>query len=398
VTDRKRADEYELRIRKLEALGTLSGGIAHEFNNILFAISGNARIAIADLQPAHSARISLDEIEKASRRAKELVQRMLAFSRPEEPRRQPVDLAPVLESVLREVRASMFPKIRIRARIDPATPPVEADAAQLNQLIVNLMTNADQAIGTRSGTIDVALAPLRIAPEPATSAPAGLLPGHYALLTVGDDGCGMTMEIQARIFDPFFTTKPVDVGTGLGLSVVHGIVQSHGGVIVVQSEPGTGSVFRVYLPAATAAFAAQAAAAPAAESPPGGRILYVDDEEPLVYLAERMLRRRGYDVVGCTSPHDGLARFAEAPGAFDVVVTDIAMPGMTGFEFAGAILALRADIPVVMTSGHTRPEDHAEATRIGVEALVLKPNTVDELCDVIDGIARRAASDRGPRT
>jgi CheY-like chemotaxis protein len=210
---------------------------------------------------------------------------------------------------------------------------------------------------------------------------------------VTDDGCGMSAETRSRIFDPFFTTKPVDVGTGLGLSVVHGIVQSHHGAITVHSEIGRGSSFRIYLPAAKEATGSRAAQAPARRSSvtTGRTILYVDDEEALVFLIERLLRRIGHRVSGFTSAEDALARFREAPQSFDIVVTDASMPGMTGFEFAEAVLAVRSDTPVIMTTGYTHESDRERAARIGVRAVILKPDTVDELCDVINDIAAQAS-------
>jgi len=390
VTERIRTDERRARNQKLEALGTLAGGIAHDFNNILTAITGNAKIALDDLPPAHPAAVSLHEISKAGRRANELVKRILAFSRPDEVKRQSLDLAQALVDALGLVRATLPASIDIHTRFDSATPRVEADIAQIHQVFVNLMTNAGHAIGARRGVIDVTLEPATV-DDNVHELDAPLEPGRYAVLTVTDNGCGMSAETRARIFDPFFTTKPVDVGTGLGLSVVHGIVQSHHGAIVVHSEPGRGSSFRIYLPAARAVTTPAVAPAPPKRSGSvSRRILYVDDEEPLVFLTERLLTRMGHRVVGFTSAREALARFREAPGAFDVVVTDLAMPGMTGFEFAEAVLALRADTPIVMTTGYTHESDREHAQRIGIHALILKPDTVDDLCDVINDIALRS--------
>jgi len=394
VTGRVQGDEYQLRNQKLEALGTLAGGIAHDFNNILVAIAGNAKLAIDDLSPTHPALRSLLEIDKAARRATDLVARILSFSRPGEARREALALPPVLDEVMRLVRATIPATIEIRSQFDAATPPVLADAAQIHQVVVNLVTNAGHAIGARAGTIDVTLEPVRVGSDDAATAASDLRPGRYARLTVRDDGCGMSAQTRARIFDPFFTTKAVDVGTGLGLSVVHGIVHAHGGAIIVESEPGRGAAFHLYFPATAAVPVTAAARAAGAAPARGARILYVDDEEPLVFLAERMLKRLGYVVVGCTSPHEAVEQFRAMPAAFDVVVTDLAMPGMNGFEFARAVLALRRDVPVIMTTGYAQARDHAEAANVGVVALVNKPSTVDELCNLI----ARVISERGAST
>jgi PAS domain S-box-containing protein len=409
ITDRKKvesalrdAEDFQLRSQKLEALGTMAGGIAHDFNNILAAITGNARMAAGDLPDDHPAQQSLDEIGKAARRARDLVERILTFSRPSETKREALALPPLVDEAIRLVRASLPATIALSKREDPATPAIFADAGQIHQVIVNLVTNASHAIGSATGTIEIVLAPAEFGGERPMVTAGALHAGRYARLSVTDDGCGLSDETRARIFDPFFTTKPVGIGTGLGLSVVHGIIKSCDAGVIVRSEPQLGSTFECYFPAAAESPPVAVAPVPLASASGGSRILYVDDEEPLVFLAERMMKRIGHSCVGCTSPQDALDAFRASPMAFDIVVTDLTMPGMTGFEFARAVLDVRCDMPVVMTSGYARAEDRAEAARIGVRALVNKPNTVDDLCTIIDGIAadlrrgRLAPTARGP--
>jgi len=259
ITERKRAQDHQSRAQKLEALGTLAGGVAHDFNNILLAITGNAKLAIEDLPDDHPVQEALHEISKASARATDLVRRILAFTRAQDPKRKPTQLQPILEEALQLLRPALSATIHIDTHFPAALPAVAADASQIHQILMNLMNNAAYAVGQRGGTIEVRLDTFDVAAETLSVMP-DLKVGRYVRLSVSDDGCGMDRETVARIFDPFFTTKPAGEGTGLGLSVVHGIMQSHEGAIGVYSTLRKGTVFKLYFPA----LEEQASAAPAA--------------------------------------------------------------------------------------------------------------------------------------
>lgn len=385
ITARKRAEALQLRSQKLESLGTLSGGIAHDFNNILLAINGNAKLAIADLPPQHPVQQSLSSIVEAGARATHLVRRILAFSRPQELKQEVIQLQPVVEEALKLLRATLPATIEFRTAFASGLPPVVADSTQVHQVIVNLATNAAHAIRPASGWIEFRLDAAAISQElpiPGLDLPAG----RYVRLTVGDSGRGMDRATVSQIFDPFFTTKGPGEGTGLGLSVVHGIMATHKGAVTVYSEPGRGAVFYLYFPAS--ANVVRSARVFPREAPRGHnqRVLYLDDEKALVELIERMLERRGYHVTGFTDPARALEQFRLRPGDFDVVVTDLSMPQMSGFEFAQELLAIRPDTPIVMTSGFVRPEDQDKALRMGLRDLILKPDTVEQLGQTIERI------------
>lgn len=379
VTARKRAEEARRQSQKIEALGTLAGGIAHDFNNILLAITGNTRLAMADLDPAHDAQRSLREIARASSRATSLVQRILAFSRQTEARRELIQLRPTIEEALRLLRSTLPAMIEIRTEMTSSVPSVNADSTQIHQVVMNLITNSAHAIGERSGVITVTLGAKELRSDGLTPLPGELEPGTYTVITINDTGCGIDPTTLERIFDPFFTTKPAGQGTGLGLSVVHGIVRGHQGAITVYSVPGEGTTFRLYFPAA--GYGERLDHAPASEplAGRGQRVMYVDDEEALVYLATRQLQRLGYSVTGFTDPGKAYRAFSGDPNDFDVIVTDVSMPGMSGFDFAREVLKLRADMPIVMTSGYVRQKDREAAAELHVRALIPKPQTIDEL-------------------
>ncbi|MGH8178901.1 MAG: PAS domain-containing protein [Steroidobacter sp.] len=377
ITARRRVEESQRNSQKVEALGTLAGGIAHDFNNILLAITGNARLAMVDLPADHPVRGNLMEIDKASARATDLVQRILAFGRQSEPRREVMQLRPTIEEAVKLLRASLPAMIEIRSSFEANLPSVNADSTQIHQVIMNLITNSAHAIGDEAGVVTVSLDAVNV--HDSNSELRQLRPGTYVRLTVSDTGAGMDEATQARIFDPFFTTKPAGQGTGLGLSVVHGIMRSHEGAITVDSAPGQGAAFHLYFPAARPVLRDAPEAPREAVKGRGQRIMYVDDEEALVYLTTRMLQRLGYQVSGFTDPGKALQAFQQSPAGYDVVVTDLSMPGMSGFHFARALLDVRADIAVLMTSGYVRPQDRETARELGVRDLILKPDTIEEL-------------------
>ncbi len=385
VTQRHEADRERARLegqlrqsQKMESLGTLAGGIAHDFNNILTAIGGNTQLAIADLPPGHPALTSLAEIEKASERAADLVRQILAFSRPQESNRKILKLETVVEEALRLLRASLPTTITIRTDCDSRTPEVAAHATQMHQVIMNLGVNAAHAMGDRGGVLELRLAPFVVDADFARTS-ADLREGRYVRLTVIDSGCGMDTATVDRIFEPFFTTKAPGQGTGLGLSVVHGIVRSHDGAIVVQSRPGRGTTFHLYFPAADGAESESEPAPSGAPRGNGERILFVDDEETLVFLARRGLEKCGYAFSGFTHPDGGLKAFLAQPSAFDLVVTDLAMPGMTGLDFAREILRVRPEMPILLTSGYLRPQDEEVARRLGIREFIAKPAVIGTL-------------------
>lgn len=390
ITERKLAEEarsqHEAQLResqKLEAIGTLAGGIAHDFNNILGAIIGNAVLARQDVGAGHRALVSLEEIYKASQRAKNLVQQILTFSRKQPQQLLIQPLRSVVEDAVKLLRATLPASVDLVATISDPLLYVRADATQIEQVLLNLCTNAWHAMEGRAGRIEIGLDAV-VLDAAAVSARSGLQPGPHACLRVSDDGSGMDAATQARIFEPFFTTKAVDQGTGLGLSVVHGIVKAHHGAITLRSAPGAGTTFRIYFPAV---------AEPRAEAPPeptapaarggGQHVLYVDDDEAMVFLVTRMLEGYGYRVSGYELATEALAAVRAAPGDFDLVVTDFNMPGLSGLDVAHELARIRPELPVVITSGYITEELRANALQAGVRHLIHKPNTVDELCEVI---------------
>lgn len=384
VTERHALEQQLAQSQKMQALGTLAGGIAHDFNNLLSAITGNAELIRMDLGAAHPALPSVGEIERAGQRAKELVQRILTFSRSQEHQLLPMQLQPVLDEAVRLLRATLPAGVELRTQSAPALPLVRADASQMHQVILNLVTNAWHAMEGGGGCIDIHLEAADVS-EVFCELHPELHPGPHVRLAVIDHGAGMDAATRARIFEPFFTTKPPGHGTGLGLPVVHGIVRGHHGAILVDSRPGQGSTFQVYLPTCAAdVVAADVRPASVSAAPAHGeRVLYVDDEEPLVYLATRMLKRLGYQVRGFKDAAEALAAFRADPDGFDVIITDYNMPGMSGMELAQQLLIIDPAARIALSSGYLQQSEINRARALGISEIVQKPNGFNELGTVV---------------
>jgi PAS domain S-box-containing protein len=377
---RQRLEAPLRQAQKMEALGTLAGGVAHDFNNILGTIIGNVELARGDLVAEHPAQESLAEVEKASTRARELVQQILTFGRRQPDERRVIALREVIEESTRLLRATLPAGIELVTGFGRDVPNVLADRSRIHQVVMNLCTNAWQAIRGGVGRITVSLAAVDVT---AGHGLAGLRPGRYACLTVADSGSGIDPAIVERIFDPFFTTKPPGEGTGLGLSVVDGIVKSHDGAIAVETSAGQGAIFRAYFPGVDAEALPRAIESRPAPNGRGQRVLYLDDEASLVHLTARLLARSGYEVEGFTRPAEALAAFAADPQRFDVVVSDMNMPTATGLSVAADVLRLRPDVPVALISGFVTEELAARAEALGVKAVIFKPNLTRDLAPLI---------------
>ena len=400
LTARKREEarraELELQLReshKMQAVGTMAGGIAHDFNNILHAILGNVELARADSAPGTPAYECLLEIDKAGRRARDLVRQILTFSRNEPPRRSRVALADVARDTQRLLRVTLPPTIELQLHLPDHLPEVLADATQIEQALLNLCTNAMHAIGNAHGRIQVSLGQTR--PDALQRQGLGLEDADYITLSVRDDGPGMDAATLSRVFEPFFTTKPVGQGTGLGLAVVHGVMRTHQGAVEVRSTPGQGCCFTLYFPAAAAepATSPPAPASTPAATPPSPlqastgaqrHVMYVDDDQALVFLVQRLLRRRGYQVSGFTDPHQATQALQADAARYDLLVTDYNMPGFSGLDLLRAALAIRADLPVALASGYVTADIEQQALAAGARALIHKPNDVQELCATVD--------------
>ncbi len=398
VTDRVLGEEQratlERQVReaqRIESLGTLAGGIAHDFNNILAAILGNASLARDALPQAHPALASLDRIHKAGLRARSLVQQILTFSRRDPAALHAQPLKPVVEETVALLRATLPATVRLVVVVSESPLIVEADATQLQQVLMNLCTNAWHALPEGRGRIEIGLAEVPGDPE---AAPTDLRAQRHAHLWVSDDGSGMDSAIRERLFDPFFTTKPVGQGTGLGLSVAHGIVRGHGGSISVDTAPGQGSTFHVRLPLAEAAAALQPdAGGPAAAPAPGiGRhVLVLDDDEVMALTAQALLERAGWRVTRCHAAAEALNLLGEGGPRFDVVVSDYNMPDMSGTEFAVRARQLQPGLPIVISSGFVSDELRRQAEAAGVRGLLHKEHTLERLAALADEVARGAA-------
>jgi PAS domain S-box-containing protein len=381
----RRGLEQQLReAQKLEAIGTLAGGIAHDFNNLLGSIMGNVALAREALEPGSAARAPLDQIRLAGKRGRSLVQQILAFSR-----RQPTDMAvQPLQPLVRETIALMRSTLPSGVALDLVLPEapvvVRADANHLQQVLVNLCTNAWHALQGQSGHITIGLDTQVAAAQ--AEAVAAREPGPEerparAHLWVRDDGVGMSEATLRRVFEPFFTTKPAGAGTGLGLSVAHGIVTEHGGSISVDSAPGLGSTFHVWLPLSElpvdAAAPADSGLLPLQGS--GQHVLYIDDDDIMIAMVDALLQRAGFRVTTCQDAALALHDVGQHPFQYDLVVTDFNMPRLSGIEVAYALAQIRRDLPVVISSGYLSEELRAEAQRAGVRALLQKENTLEEL-------------------
>ncbi|PLX84837.1 MAG: hypothetical protein C0617_06395 [Desulfuromonas sp.] len=368
------------RAQRLEAIGTLAGGIAHDFNNILSPIMGYTELTLESLPPDSPAREHLNQVLAATGRARDLVKQILASSRSSSQPRQPVQIAPIVKETLKLLRASLPTTIDIEQRLEAGRDVVLADPTQIHQVMLNLATNGAQAMGTREGTLRVGLSEERVAAGAARH--HDLEEGAYLRLTVSDTGCGMTAEVEERIFEPFFTTKDVDQGTGLGLTVVQGIVKSHGGAILIDSEPGRGTTFEVYFPQLFGE--AVAAAEEKASAFAGGEhILFVDDERSIADLGNQGLKRLGYRVSATTSGPEALELFRERPDDFDLVITDQTMPQMTGTVLAGHLVGIRPDIPIILCTGYSPGLTPEAVAALGIREMVNKPLTAREYGEAI---------------
>lgn len=388
ITERKLAEEAlhrsEEKLRqgqKLEAIGKLAGGIAHDFNNILSAILGYAELSSYDLASDHPVQTNIEQITNAGKRARDLVQQILAFSRKLEQERSPIYLRTIVEEAIKLLRPTLPTTISIEKNIPLECNAVLADPTQIHQVILNLATNASHAMQSQGGLLYFGIESVSLDGKN-SNAPPGLPPGKYLCLSVRDTGSGMAPEIQKRIFEPYFTTKSVGEGSGLGLAVVHGIIKSHGGAIAMESKTGKGTCFRIYLPCCTERPANQKTFTP--EAAKGhGQILLVDDEEPIVNLGRRSLEKLGYSVIGETSSTRALEKFNENPMKFDLVLTDQTMPQLTGVALAQEIRKIRPSLPIIICTGFSEQVSPEKIANMGFRALLNKPYTIAELTQAI---------------
>lgn len=387
LTDITRIKEMEREIQqaqKMEAIGALAAGIAHDFNNILFPISGLAQISLWDAPQGSALRQNLEKIYDATRRAADLVQQILTFSRRAEIKKTPVILQPIVKEIFKLTRSTIPANIEMELDVEPTTLRVMGDATQLHQVLMNLITNAYHAVEKNGGGIRVELMEARLEKDRSIGGP-NLPPGRYALIRVSDTGAGIDPAILDKIFEPYFTTKPQGKGTGLGLAVVHGIVTELGGDIRCESWLGNGTTFHVYLPLLLDSQDHATTPADPQINIPGGteRILLVDDEKPIIDMESRVLERLGYKVDAFTSSPEALRRFEADPNAYDLVITDMSMPKVTGEVLARRILAIRPDIPVLLCTGYTELIREERARAMGIFAVLPKPLAVEILARTI---------------
>jgi signal transduction histidine kinase len=394
VTHRKahEADAAMRDAQRTESLGTLSTGIAHDFNNIVASILGNVSIARDDIAEGLSALDALEQIAIAGRRARGLIQQILAYSRrqPQVFTAQPI--GPLVLEATNLLRSTLPAGVSLAVGIPELPLQARMDATQIVQVLINLGTNAWHALKDGQGTVGVVAAAVTLdAAACAALQPSAWLPeGRYLSITVEDDGSGMDAPTRARIFDPYFTTKAIGLGTGLGLSVVWGILAAHGGAIGVSSEPGRGTVFNVLLPLLEADANARSGAPRAVPlRGVGQRVMVVDDDDVVVIMLSRMLSRAGFAVTSVTDPREALAVLQANPHAFDVVVTDLNMPGLSGLQLATAVRLLRPDLPVLLGSGYVSEELAATASAAGVVRVFRKEYALEELGDLVQQVLAR---------
>ncbi len=391
--ERKLLEAQLLQSQKMESIGTLAGGIAHDFNNILFPIMGYAEMTLNELPPESTARRNMMEILKAADRAKDLVGQILTFSRQSRQERKAIKIDPIIKETVKLLRATLPPNIRIRHDIAEECPYVIADPSQIHQILMNLCTNAYHAMEDNGGILTVGLRPICIGEKDRKPCP-DMFPGKYLKITVSDTGCGMTREVMERIFDPYFTTKETGKGTGLGLAIVHGIVKAHEGHISVYSQPGKGTVFEICLPRQDK-FVTVPAFVSEGPVPRGNeRILLVDDELSIVRMLTSMLEELGYKVKARTSSVEALAAFQAGPENFDLIITDLTMPNMSGVELSKEVTEIRRDMPVILCTGFSEILSEEKRRAAGIQKIIMKPVVRMELAKVI----REVLSDRSEQS
>ncbi|GJL65568.1 MAG: hypothetical protein NPIRA05_05390 [Nitrospirales bacterium] len=392
ITERKLAEEAFRQteqklhqLQKMEALGTLSAGIAHDFNNILGAILGYTELALIKIFPNGNVYQNLQQVLKAGNRAKELVAHILTFSRQVDQQRIPTELHLVVKEALDLLRATLPSTITIEQSLSTQPGVVLADPTQIHQVLMNLCTNAEHAMRENGGTLNVSLNHMEISSVPQGSVPPELKPGSYLRLSISDTGNGIPQKIQNRIFEPFFTTKRMGEGTGMGLSVVHGIIANHEGAITVESTLGKGTRFDIYLPQTNKVIESEIEVSPPTQ-PKQGCILFVDDEEPLTQLGQKMLQQLGYEAVVRTNSLEALRVFRANPFLYDVVITDQTMPNLTGDALARELLSIRPELPIILCTGFSYTMTPEKATAMGIRAFLMKPILSHELAQTIQRV------------
>lgn len=390
VNEKEKMKAYFQQAQKMESIGTLAGGIAHDFNNILGTILGYTDLAKEDTPEGSSVRKDLENVLKAGNRAKELVKQILAFSRQADTECIPFQPASIVNEAIKMLRPTIPATIDIKQNIDPKAGFIFADPSQVHQILMNLCTNAFHAMEETGGTLDISLKEAELDTENFVHEP-GVEAETFVQLTVRDTGPGIAPEIRDKIFEPYFTTKEPGKGTGMGLAIIHGIVKSYGGFISLDSEPGEGSAFHVYIPAVEKHVLPETEETEETEDIPRGkeRILFIDDEEMLAELGKEMLERIGYKVTVRKSSLEALEKFQNQPDLFDLVITDQTMPGMTGSDLARRMMQIRPDIPIILCTGYSTIISEKKAKAMGIKEFTLKPLVKRDISKLIRKVLDR---------